>query len=136
MLYNLLTNYSDTSSFLNFFNFLTVRTGLATITAMIIVFLIGEKFINFFSTNKITNPITKDKVNSKNKIESSVIFKFRKIFETIVIVKKLNIANGTPELALADRYIKKGVGLNMIFFMFLNHSLSEVIAQYISSTWL
>tara|TARA_B100000073_G_scaffold132849_1_gene108834 strand:+ start:211 stop:1296 length:1086 start_codon:yes stop_codon:yes gene_type:complete len=60
MLYNLLTNYSDTYSFLNFFNFLTVRTGLATITAMIIVFLIGEKFINFFSTNKITNPIRLD----------------------------------------------------------------------------
>jgi len=60
MLYNLLTNYSDTYSFLNFFNFLTVRTGLATITAMIIVFLTGEKFINFFSTNKITNPIRLD----------------------------------------------------------------------------
>ena len=38
MLYNLLTSYSDTYSFLNFFNFLTVRTGLAVITAMIIVF--------------------------------------------------------------------------------------------------
>ena len=60
MLYNLLTNYSDAYSFLNFFNFLTVRTGLATITAMIIVFLIGDKFINFFSTNKITNPIRLD----------------------------------------------------------------------------
>ena len=32
MLYNLLTSYSDTYSFLNFFNFLTVRTGLAVIT--------------------------------------------------------------------------------------------------------
>ena len=60
MLYNLLTNYSDTYSFLNFFNFLTVRTGLAIITAMIIVFLIGDKFINFFSTNKFTNPIRPD----------------------------------------------------------------------------
>ena len=92
--------------------------------------------VNKPKKNKITNPITKDKVNSKNKTDSSVIFKFKKIFETIVIVKKLNIANGTPELALADKYIKKGVGLNMIFLMFLNHSLSEVIAQYISSTWL
>ena len=45
MLYNLLTTYSDTYSFLNFFNFLTVRTGLAVLTAMIVVFLIGEKFI-------------------------------------------------------------------------------------------
>ena len=60
MLYNLLTNYSDTYSFLNFFNFLTVRTGLAVITAMVIVFLIGDKFINYFSTKKITNPIRSD----------------------------------------------------------------------------
>ncbi len=60
MLYNLLTNYSDTYSFLNFFNFLTVRTGLAVLTAMIIVFLIGDKFINYFSTKKITNPIRSD----------------------------------------------------------------------------
>ena len=60
MLYNLLTNYSDTFSFLNFFNFLTVRTGLAIITSMVIVFLIGDKFINYFSTKKITNPIRSD----------------------------------------------------------------------------
>ena len=53
MLYNILTSYSDTYSFLNFFNFLTVRTGLAVITAMIIVFLIGDKFINFFHLNKL-----------------------------------------------------------------------------------
>tara|TARA_Y100001970_G_scaffold29227_1_gene36086 strand:+ start:8029 stop:9114 length:1086 start_codon:yes stop_codon:yes gene_type:complete len=60
MLYNLLTSYSDTYSFLNFFNFLTVRTGLAVITSMIIVFLIGDKFIKYFSTKKITNPIRLD----------------------------------------------------------------------------
>ena len=60
MLYNLLINYSDTYSFLNFFNFLTVRTGLAVITSMIIVFIIGERFINFFSKKKITNPIRLD----------------------------------------------------------------------------
>ena len=60
MLYNLLTNYSDTYSFLNFFNFLTVRTGLAIITSMIIVFIIGDRFINFFSVKKITNPIRLD----------------------------------------------------------------------------
>jgi len=60
MLYNLLTSYSDTYSFLNFFNFLTVRTGLAMITSMVIVFLIGEKFINYFSINNITNPIRSD----------------------------------------------------------------------------
>ena len=60
MLYNLLTSYSDIYSFLNFFNFLTVRTGLAVITAMLIVFLIGDKFIIYFSTKKITNPIRTD----------------------------------------------------------------------------
>ena len=60
MLYNLLTSYSDTYSYLNFFNFLTVRTGLAIITAMAIVFIIGDKFINYFSTKKITNPIRFD----------------------------------------------------------------------------
>ena len=60
MLYNLLTSYSDTYSFLNFFNFLTVRTGLAVITAMLIVFVIGDKFITYFSTKKITNPIRTD----------------------------------------------------------------------------
>tara|TARA_B100000214_G_scaffold375359_1_gene361347 strand:- start:1036 stop:2121 length:1086 start_codon:yes stop_codon:yes gene_type:complete len=60
MLYNLLTSYSDVYSFLNFFNFLTVRTGLAVITAMVIVFLIGDKFINYFSSKKITNPIRED----------------------------------------------------------------------------
>ncbi len=60
MLYNLITSYSDTYSFLNFFNFLTVRTGLAVITAMIIVFLIGDNFINYFSSKKITNPIRSD----------------------------------------------------------------------------
>ena len=45
---------------MNFFNFLTVRTGLAIITAMLIVFLIGDKFINYFSTKNITNPIRSD----------------------------------------------------------------------------
>ena len=60
MLYNFLNSYSDTYSFLNFFNFLTVRTGLAVITAMLIVFVIGDKFIIYFSTKKITNPIRTD----------------------------------------------------------------------------
>ena len=60
MLYNILTSYSDTYSFLNFFNFLTVRTGLAIITAMVVVFLIGDKFINFFSSKQLTNPIRSD----------------------------------------------------------------------------
>ena len=60
MLYNLLISYSDTYTFLNFFNFLTVRTGLAVITSMVIVFLIGESFIKYFAIKKITNPIRED----------------------------------------------------------------------------
>ena len=56
----MLTSYSDNYTFLNFFNFLTVRTGLAVITSMVIVFLIGDKFIKYFSIKKITNPIRED----------------------------------------------------------------------------
>ena len=57
MLYLLLTNYSDTYSFLNFFNFLTVRTGLALLLRGNSA-LIGDNFIKFF--NKNYNPIRLD----------------------------------------------------------------------------
>ena len=67
MLYNILTNYSDTYSFLNFFNFLTVRTGLAVITSMVIVFLIGDKFINYFSTKKLQILLGQTDQESSNK---------------------------------------------------------------------
>ena len=50
----------DTFSFLNVFKYLTVRTGLAMFTSMIIVFIIGNPFINFFSSKKIHDPIRKD----------------------------------------------------------------------------
>jgi len=60
MLYSLFLNLIDTYSFLNVFKYLTVRTGLAVVTAMLIVFLIGDKFINYFSSKKITNPIRSD----------------------------------------------------------------------------
>ena len=56
MLYNILVNYSENHTILNIFNFLTVRTGLAIITSMIIVFLIGDKFIDYFSVKNIKNP--------------------------------------------------------------------------------
>ena len=60
MLYSLFLSLVDTFSFLNVFKYLTVRTGLAMFTSMIIVFIIGNPFINFFSSKKIHDPIRKD----------------------------------------------------------------------------
>ena len=60
MLYKLILNYVDIFSFLNVFKYLTVRTGLAMFTSMLVVFLIGTPFINFFSARQITNPIRED----------------------------------------------------------------------------
>ena len=60
MLYNFLLSFVDTFSFLNIFKYLTVRTGLAMFTSMVVVFLIGTPFINYFSSKKIHNPIRED----------------------------------------------------------------------------
>ena len=60
MLYKLILNYVDIFSFLNVFKYLTVRTGLAMFTSMLVVFVIGTPFINFFSAKQITNPIRED----------------------------------------------------------------------------
>ena len=60
MLYKLILNYIDIFSFLNVFKYLTVRTGLAMFTSMVVVFLIGYPFINFFSQQKILDPIRED----------------------------------------------------------------------------
>ena len=60
MLYSLLLSLVDSFSFLNVFKYLTVRTGLAMITSMVVVFLIGTPFINFFSRKQIHNPIRSD----------------------------------------------------------------------------
>ena len=60
MLYNFLLTFVETFSFLNVFKYLTVRTGLAMFTSMVVVFLIGTPFINFFSSKKIHNPIRED----------------------------------------------------------------------------
>ncbi len=60
MLYNFLLSFVETFSFLNVFKYLTVRTGLAMFTSMVVVFLIGTPFINFFSSKKIHNPIRED----------------------------------------------------------------------------
>ncbi len=60
MLYNFILNFVDAFSFLNVFKYLTVRTGLAMFTSVIVVFLIGTPFINFFSAKQILNPIRED----------------------------------------------------------------------------
>ena len=52
MLYSLFLNLIDTYSFLNVFKYLTVRTGLAMFTSMLVVFLVGTPFINFFPLDK------------------------------------------------------------------------------------
>ena len=63
MLYSLILELIDTYSFLNVFKYLTVRTGLAVFTSLLIVFLIGTPFINFFSSKQILNPIREDGPN-------------------------------------------------------------------------
>ena len=60
MLYNLILNFVDSFTFLNVFKYLTVRTGFAMFTSMLVVFLIGTPFINFFSAKQIINPIRED----------------------------------------------------------------------------
>ena len=60
MLYQFLLNFVDTFTFLNVFKYLTVRTGLAMFTSMLIVLLIGTPFINFFSARQILDPIRDD----------------------------------------------------------------------------
>ena len=60
MLYLLILDLIDSYSFLNVFKYLTVRTGLAVFTSLLVVFLIGNPFINFFSTRKILDPIRED----------------------------------------------------------------------------
>ena len=60
MFYNLVLNFVDQYTFLNVFKYLTVRTGLAMFTSVLVVLLIGTPFIKFFSAKKILNPIRND----------------------------------------------------------------------------
>jgi len=60
MLYHLFISLIEEYSFLNIFTYLTVRTGLAMFTAMLVIFVIGTPFINFFSKKQIHDPIRKD----------------------------------------------------------------------------
>ena len=60
MLFNLLTSFIDTYSFLNVFKYLTFRTGLSVVTSLVVVFIIGGPLIKIFSEKMITGPIRQD----------------------------------------------------------------------------
>ena len=60
MFYKFLLDFVDVFTFLNVFKYLTVRTGLAMFTSMLVVFLVGTPFINFFSARQIHDPIRSD----------------------------------------------------------------------------
>ena len=60
MLFNLLTSFVDQYSFVNVFKYLTFRTGLAVVTSLIVVFIIGSPLIKIFSEKMITGPIRQD----------------------------------------------------------------------------
>tara|TARA_Y100000816_G_C26096676_1_gene580502 strand:+ start:284 stop:1369 length:1086 start_codon:yes stop_codon:yes gene_type:complete len=60
VLYYLFISLVENFSFLNVFKYLTVRTGLAMFTSMVIVFIIGGPFIRFFTSKKIHEPIRND----------------------------------------------------------------------------
>ena len=60
MLYSFLTSLVDTFSFLNVFKYITFRIGLSVVTSLIIIFLIGNPLIKYFSKKQITGPIRHD----------------------------------------------------------------------------
>ncbi len=60
MLYSFLTSLIEHYSFLNVFKYITFRTGLAVVTSLSVVFLIGAPLIKLFSKNQITGPIRQD----------------------------------------------------------------------------
>ena len=60
MLFSLFSNLVDIFSFFNVFKYLTVRTGLSTFTSMLVVFIVGNPLINYFSSRQIHNPIGED----------------------------------------------------------------------------
>ena len=55
MLFNLLVSLIEQYSFLNVFKYLTFRTGLAVITSLAVVFIIGGPLIKIFSKMKKYN---------------------------------------------------------------------------------
>jgi len=60
VLYSFLISLVDQFSALNVFRYLTFRTGLSVMSSMIIVFLIGNSFIKFIESHKLTGPIRDD----------------------------------------------------------------------------
>ncbi len=60
MLYQFLLNFVDHFGFLNVFKYLTFRTGLSVFTSLIIVLILGNPLIRFFSNLKILDPIRDD----------------------------------------------------------------------------
>ena len=60
MLFSLFSNLVDIFSFFNVFKYLTVRTGLSTFTSMLVVFIVGNPLINYFSSKQLHNPIRED----------------------------------------------------------------------------
>ena len=60
MLFSLFSSLVETFSFFNIFKYLTVRTGLSMFTSMIVVFIVGNPLINYFSSKQIHNPIRDD----------------------------------------------------------------------------
>ena len=60
MLFSLFSSLVDTFGFFNVFKYLTVRTGLSMFTAMIVVFIVGNPLINFFSLRQLHDPIRDD----------------------------------------------------------------------------
>jgi len=60
MLFSLFSSLVDIFSFFNVFKYLTVRTGLSMFTSMIVVFIVGNPLINYFSAKQMHNPIRDD----------------------------------------------------------------------------
>ncbi len=60
MLFHFFTSLIDQYSFFNVFKYLTFRTGLAVMTSLVIVFIIGGPLIKMFSEKMITGPIRQD----------------------------------------------------------------------------
>ena len=60
MLYSLFSSLVDIFSFFNVFKYLTVRTGLSIFTSMVVVFMVGDPLIKYFSSNQIHDPIRED----------------------------------------------------------------------------
>jgi len=60
VLYSFLVSLVDQFTFLNVFKYITFRTGLALMTSMFLIFIIGGPLINFLEKKKITGPIRED----------------------------------------------------------------------------